>query len=140
MAPARAAVRMGALALVIATPLAMAIVAGVKEPGGRAARLHAGQQKLSGLAMEIQYGYPFGLFQRLADYHRLWKGMREDASRLDTFRFHAHRVADFGRRQVYVLVIGEASRRANWQLFGYDRATNPELMKVPQSRATHQSG
>jgi glucan phosphoethanolaminetransferase (alkaline phosphatase superfamily) len=29
-----------------------------------------------------------------------------------------------------VLVIGEASRRANWQLFGYDRATNPELTQV----------
>jgi glucan phosphoethanolaminetransferase (alkaline phosphatase superfamily) len=28
---------------------------------------------------------------------------------------------------VYVLVIGESDARAHWQLFGYQRATNPEL-------------
>jgi glucan phosphoethanolaminetransferase (alkaline phosphatase superfamily) len=56
--------------------------------------------------------------------------LRHDISTLDHFRFHASRTAAIGRRQVYVLVIGEASRRDHWQLFGYPRATNPELMRT----------
>jgi len=32
-------------------------------------------------------------------------------------------------RQVYIMVIGETSRAHNWQLLGYDRPTNPFLMK-----------
>ncbi|HTD29101.1 MAG TPA: phosphoethanolamine transferase, partial [Xanthomonadaceae bacterium] len=123
--------RIWVLALAIAAPLAVCIVAGVTATGGRETRFHSAEKRLSSLAVEIQYGYPFGLFQRVAEYHRMWKEMRTDAARLDAFRFHAHRVADFDRRQVYVLVIGEASRRANWQLFGYDRATNPELTHLP---------
>lgn len=52
-------------------------------------------------------------------------------------------------REIYVLVIGEASRAANWQMYGYDRATNPLLSAeddvvvyknvVTQSNATHKS-
>jgi glucan phosphoethanolaminetransferase (alkaline phosphatase superfamily) len=58
--------------------------------------------------------------------------MRAEAAKFKTFRFHAHRAGPpLRQRQVYVLVIGESSRRANWQLFGYDRATNPELSKLP---------
>ena len=30
-------------------------------------------------------------------------------------------------REVYVLVVGETSRAANWEMLGYGRATNPEL-------------
>lgn len=51
--------------------------------------------------------------------------------------------------QVLVLVIGETSRAANWQILGYDRETNPELSKtdgiiafrdcLSQSNATHKS-
>lgn len=52
-------------------------------------------------------------------------------------------------REVYVLVVGETSRADNWQLFGYDRATNPrlsqrnDLIKYPktlsESNTTHKS-
>ena len=40
--------------------------------------------------------------------------MRQAASRRET-------------REVYVIVVGETSRRQNWSLFGYRRRTNPEL-------------
>jgi glucan phosphoethanolaminetransferase (alkaline phosphatase superfamily) len=33
-------------------------------------------------------------------------------------------------RKIFVLVIGEASRSMNWQLFGYERQTNPKLMTM----------
>ena len=51
--------------------------------------------------------------------------------------------------EVYVLVIGETARSANFQLYGYSRATNPELSKEKgllvfrnvrsQSNTTHKS-
>lgn len=82
-------------------------------------------------AHAIEDGYPFGVLPRIVDYRREWNRMRSDAARFKAFRFHAHRAGPpLHQRQVYVLVIGESSRRANWQLFGYDRATNPELSKL----------
>lgn len=43
------------------------------------------------------------------------------------FSYGAWREKQAPRREVYVLVIGEASRAANWQLYGYSRKTNPRL-------------
>ena len=82
-------------------------------------------------ATSIRDGFPFGVVPRLVEYRSEWDRMRTDAARFKAFRFHAHRVgAPLRQRQVYVLVVGESSRRANWQLFGYDRATNPELSRL----------
>lgn len=65
------------------------------------------------------------------------------------FRFGAKCNKMTGQREIYVMVIGEASRAANWQLYGYDRQTNPRLSTennvvvyknvVTQSNATHKS-
>jgi glucan phosphoethanolaminetransferase (alkaline phosphatase superfamily) len=79
----------------------------------------------------IEEGYPFGVIPRIIEYRHEWDRMRAEAATFKAFRFHAHRAGPPPqRRQVYVLVIGESSRRANWQLFGYPRATNPELSKL----------
>ena len=43
------------------------------------------------------------------------------------FRFDAHRTHSFEGREIYVYIIGEASRAMNWQLYGYERETNPGL-------------
>lgn len=76
-------------------------------------------------------GYPVGVIPRIVAYRQEWHRMRAQAARFKTFRFHAHRAgAPLQKRQVYVLVIGESSRRDHWQLFGYGRPTNPELSKV----------
>ena len=52
-------------------------------------------------------------------------------------------------REVYVMVIGETSRAANWSIYGYNRNTNPELTKIKgltafshvltESNTTHKS-
>ena len=126
----RRGARAWALAVAITALVGTGIVACITTRGDFSKRLHAGTQKIASLASAIQYGYPFGMFQRIVDYRSEWNAMRENVARLDSFHFHAHRVASITRRQVYVLVIGEASRRADWQMFGYDRATNPELMRV----------
>lgn len=65
------------------------------------------------------------------------------------FSYHATRKVDIADREVYILVIGEASRAANWQLYGYERPTNPQLVKrddiclfrgvTTQSNTTHKS-
>lgn len=63
------------------------------------------------------------------------------------YTFDAVDTHDPDDREIYVLVIGETSRADNWQLFGYDRETNPNLSKrddivafnraVSQSNTTH---
>ena len=65
------------------------------------------------------------------------------------FLYHAEHLPATDAREVYVLVIGEASRAANWQLYGYERATNPLLSSrdgvvlfrqiTTQSNTTHKS-
>ena len=65
------------------------------------------------------------------------------------FTYHAQSTRPVDEREVYVVVIGETSRAENWQLFGYDRPTNPKLsqrnglLKFPrnlsESNTTHKS-
>lgn len=65
------------------------------------------------------------------------------------FRFEAHRTSEVEGREIYVYIIGEASRAMNWQLYGYERETNPRLSEVDdlilfrnvltQSNTTHKS-
>ena len=65
------------------------------------------------------------------------------------FSYEAQCVGGTAQREIYVMVIGEASRAANWQLYGYDRPTNPRLSTesnvvvyrnvLTQSNATHKS-
>lgn len=47
------------------------------------------------------------------------------------FTFQAKATHDKSEREIYVLVVGETSRALNWELYGYERTTNPELTKVP---------
>lgn len=78
-------------------------------------------------------------FRKIIRYPRTSRG----------FRYDAHRTDRAGCREIYVYVIGEASRADNWQLFGYDRRTNPELAArsdivsfdnmLTQSNTTHKS-
>lgn len=65
----------------------------------------------------------------------------------DKFRYNAVDTHDANEEEIYVLVIGETSRAINWELFGYDRPTNPRLSQrnnlitfpraISQSNTTH---
>ena len=65
------------------------------------------------------------------------------------FTFEASRDSVHQRREIYVLVIGEAGRAENWNLWGYHRETNPLLKTednlvlykdaLTQSNTTHKS-
>lgn len=70
----------------------------------------------------------------------------ETSSNFD-FKVTSNRAPEL--KEVYVLVIGETSRAVNWQLLGYERATNPLLSQrdsllifnkaLSQSNTTHKS-
>lgn len=123
--------RIWVLSIVILAPIASFLVAFAGQSGGLSTRLFTGKALLLDLRSEIAPGYPFGAFQRFVEYREEWDRMRANAAALEAFRFHARLTTPLHRRQIYVLVIGEASRRDHWQLFGYDRPDNPELMKTP---------
>ncbi len=65
------------------------------------------------------------------------------------FTYEASRDSVHQRREIYVLVIGEAGRAENWSLWGYQRETNPLLKTennivlykdaLTQSNTTHKS-
>ena len=65
------------------------------------------------------------------------------------FTHKATRCDNPDQREIYIYIIGEASRAANWQLYGYDRSTTPRLSArediipfynvLTQSNTTHKS-
>ena len=66
-----------------------------------------------------------------------------------SFDYTARRSHSAPQREVYLFVIGESSRAANWDLYGYNRSTTPRLRErediflfknmVTQSNTTHKS-
>ena len=78
-------------------------------------------------------------FRKSYNFHKTSEG----------FTYEAERTAEAPGREVYVYIIGEASRAMNWQLHGYGRETNPLLSGVgdlvvfrdvlTQSNTTHKS-
>lgn len=93
--------------------------------------------------------FPFNVLQNiylsLDELHRV----RHYPETSRDFTYDASRTADAPGREIYVMVIGEAARADNWQLYGYGRETNPLLAHkknlvvyknvVTQSNATHKS-
>ncbi|MBQ5921948.1 MAG: DUF1705 domain-containing protein, partial [Alistipes sp.] len=65
------------------------------------------------------------------------------------FTFEAERDTEPEEREIYVMVIGEAARAASWQMYDYERETNPLLSQrddivlfrqiTTQSNTTHKS-
>lgn len=112
---------------------------------------------ISGITALTVYGYspakqlfPVNVICNMADAVKRTKQSLAYFETSAQFTYNASRqgVTD-SARQVYVLVIGETSRADNWQLFGYDRATNPRLSKrndiitydraMSESNTTHKS-
>lgn len=65
------------------------------------------------------------------------------------YRYDATSIHDKNMPELYILVIGETSRADNWQLYGYERPTNPRLSErndivvfsktLSESNTTHKS-
>lgn len=91
--------------------------------------------------------YPFNIISNIVTaLQRTYQSANFDKSSAD-FNYNAVNTHDANQEEIYVLVIGETSRAINWELFGYERPTNPRLSKrdniikfphaVSQSNTTH---
>ena len=75
---------------------------------------------------EIKKTYPFGLFFTFSDFLVEQDKINKDFERKKLFKFNA-KLKDNNNSKIIVLVIGESSRRQNWELNGYNRETNKNL-------------
>lgn len=69
--------------------------------------------------------FPWGLPTRVLSYSRELAVKRAYRAQAAQFRFHATSPT---APRVVMLVIGESARASNWQLGGYARPTNPQLV------------
>jgi glucan phosphoethanolaminetransferase (alkaline phosphatase superfamily) len=80
---------------------------------------------------QAEGAFPFDVARAFGAVAINWADTRWQASRRAGFSFGDVRVVNAAARndtsEIYVVVIGETSRRENWSLFGYSRATTPRL-------------
>ena len=79
------------------------------------------------LLQEFKQTYPLGILISFYDLYQEQRKINAAFAKHQQFTFDASSSAALTDKQVVVLVIGETSRRKNWQLNNYDRATNPLL-------------
>ena len=77
---------------------------------------------------DIKDTYPLGIVVSLYDLRHEQIKVNKAFEVNKDFKFLA-RSLDRPHKQIFVLVIGETSRRRNWQLNGYARPTNPALSR-----------
>ena len=100
---------------------------------------HVLRDEIFPLTIMYNLGLSGSEFRKSYNFHKTSEG----------FTYEAERTAEAPGREVYVYIIGEASRAMNWQLYGYGRETNPLLSGVgdlvvfrdvlTQSNTTHKS-
>ncbi len=93
--------------------------------------------------------YPANVIYNLGFAAQKWSRSEKYPESSRNFTFQARKDIHPQKREIYVLVVGEASRAENWNLCGYERETNPYLSKTPglvffpdaitQSNTTHKS-
>ena len=103
--------------------------------GAMAASSIAGQGPCCARVVTLGVGvFPIDVAVSFASLAADWYHEKRDAASRAEFAFQnphlVHRASRQGVREVYVIVVGETSRRQNWSLFGYSRDTNPELEKI----------
>lgn len=123
--------RIYVLVVAAGIPIAIFVFGTMQSSGPAWKRTIEGLYGVASYRDNIVPGYPFGVPLRAYAYFDDWSRMRQEAEKLSNFRFGATVLAQGDhRRQIYVFVIGESSRRDHWSLFGYERETNPELRAV----------
>ena len=74
---------------------------------------------------------PFGVFPQGYLAYQIYEDALEHQRRAGSFSFGATRAGPVDGPEIYVLVVGESSRRDHWSLYGYDRPTNARLAREP---------
>lgn len=78
---------------------------------------------------ELKDTYPIGLIISLYDLYNQQKKINQIFNKNKSFRFNTAKFIKSKPKKIYILVIGETSRKENWQLNNYHRKTNPLLNK-----------
>ena len=93
--------------------------------------------------------FPVNIYYNLRFAIQKWNRSNLYPQTSKDFKFNAVRNGQAGKREIYVLVVGEAGRAGNWSLWGYERETTPLLSRrqglvlykdaITQANATHKS-
>lgn len=86
-------------------------------------------EEKNSLLQDFKQTYPLGIMVSLYDLYQEQSKINKAFAKNQQFSFNATAISNTQDKQLVVLVIGETSRRANWQLNGYARNTNPLLSK-----------
>lgn len=77
---------------------------------------------------EVKKTYPFGLFFSLYNFYHEKNKINQAFEINKNYKFNIKKsTKTTDTKQLFILVIGETSRRHNWSLNGYQRETNPLL-------------
>ncbi|MCG6550687.1 MAG: phosphoethanolamine transferase [Candidatus Magnetominusculus sp. LBB02] len=71
--------------------------------------------------------YPFGVITHLTRFFIERRQLVKHQMAVENFQHKITRQGDIAENEIYVLVIGEASRAANYSINGYKRNTTPKL-------------
>lgn len=88
------------------------------------------QEEESTVLQNLKKTYPLGLVVSMYDLYDQQNKLKNAFHQNIDFKFNAKKEKIDSDREIYVLLIGETSRRANWSLNNYDRITNPKLSNV----------
>ncbi|WP_158962283.1 phosphoethanolamine transferase [Myroides fluvii] len=93
--------------------------------------------------------YPINAYYNLNFAVNKWKKVQAYPETSKDFTFQSTLTQKEDQRKIFVLIVGETSRAHNWQIYGYDRPTNPLLSQeshavfyrdaLTQSNTTHKS-
>ena len=93
--------------------------------------------------------YPVNVIYNMDYALKKWRRISCVKENMREFTYNAYRDSTGKLREVYVLVIGETARAANWSLYGYERETTPYMDTLSnlvafkdalsQSNTTHKS-
>lgn len=84
-------------------------------------------EEKNSLVQELKQTYPLGILISFFDLYQEQTKINTAFAKHQRFTFQAAPSSTLVNKQLVVLVIGETSRRANWQLNGYAKQTNPLL-------------
>lgn len=88
---------------------------------------HPGEDSVG--ADRIWASYPASVVVRFLDYLKQQEVIAQSKKRLENIR-PVFAKKFFHDEEVYIVVIGESSRKNHWSLYGYEKQTTPRLQKI----------
>jgi len=80
--------------------------------------------------MEHDYSTSFGYIAQSIVVYESLKNRDVSLSTRNNYQFNANKSNNTTKSEIYVLIIGESSRRDRWSLYGYNRDTTPHLKNM----------